>query len=85
MKTFSQTKIAFLEVFAHLKRLEGPEMLTQTLRVVKEREAGKLCYQAEEDFVPSDLALLKETLNIEEAEWKMYKQRFRENVGEVLE
>jgi hypothetical protein len=50
MKTFVQTRIIFLDALAQLKRLEGPEKITQTLHAVKEREAGKLCYQAEEDW-----------------------------------
>ncbi len=42
---------------AQLKRLAGPEQVTQALRVMKERETGKLCYQAEEDLPSTELSL----------------------------
>ena len=56
MKTFRQTTVAFSESLAQLKRLEGPGRITQALRVVKERDTGKLCYQAEEDLPQAELS-----------------------------
>jgi hypothetical protein len=34
MKTFLQTRATFLETLAQLKRLAGPEQVTQALRVM---------------------------------------------------
>jgi len=56
MKTFRQTTVTFIENLAQLKRLEGPGRITQALRVVKERDTGKLCYQAEEDLPQAELS-----------------------------
>jgi hypothetical protein len=80
MKTFSQTRAAFLEALAQLKRLEGHERVTQALRVVKERETGKLCYQAEEDFAQAELSLLKDLLCIQKRQWETYKQQCRKSL-----
>lgn len=73
MKTFSQTRITFLDILVQLKRLEGPGMITQAMRMVKEREVGKLCYQAEEDLLSPELALLKDMLSVKSSTWEAYK------------
>ena len=75
MKTFLQTRATFLETLTQLKRLAGPEQVTQALRVMKERETGKLCYQAEEDLPPAELSLLKDMLSVEKSKWETYKQQ----------
>lgn len=80
MKTFSQTRATFLAVFAQLERLEGPERATQALRRLKEREIGRLCYQAEEDFPQAELSLLKDMLDIKKNTWDAYKRAYRENL-----
>jgi hypothetical protein len=77
MKTFLQTRATFLETLAQLERLAGPEQVTQALRVVKERETGKLCYQAEEDLPSAELSLLKDMLSVENSTWETYKQQCR--------
>src|SRR5437763_1756167 len=77
MKTFLQTRATFLETFAQLKRLAGPEHIIQALRVMKERETGKLCYQAEEDLPSAELSLLKDMLNVQNSTWETYKQQCR--------
>lgn len=79
MKTFVQTRELFLETFAQLRRLEGPETVIQALRVVKERDTGKLCYQAEEDLSQAELTLLKDMLKVRRSRWETYKQQYREN------
>jgi hypothetical protein len=79
MKTFVQTRELFLETLAQLKQLEGPETIIQALRVVKERDTGKLCYQAEEDLPQAELALLKDMLDVRRNKWETYKQHCREN------
>ncbi len=80
MKTFFQTRVAFLEALAQLKRLEGHEKVTQALRVVKERETGKLCYQAEEDFAQAELSLLKDLFSMGKSQWETYKQKCCESL-----
>ncbi len=80
MKTFAQTRASFLETLAQLKRLEGPEKITQALRVMKERETGKLCYQAEEDLSQAELSLLKDMLNARKSMWETYKQQCRKGL-----
>lgn len=80
MKTFLQTKEGFLETLTQLKQLEGSEKITQTLRIMKERETGKLCYLAEEDLSQADLSLLKDMLKERKSMWEIYKQRYRESL-----
>ena len=77
MKTFLQTRATFLETLAQLKRLAGPEQVTRALRVMKERETGKLCYQAEEDLPSAELSLLKDMLSLENSMWETYKEHYR--------
>ena len=81
MKTLSQTRTSFLEALGQLKRLEGPEKITQALRVVKERETGKLCYEAEEDLPQAELSLLKDMLSVGKNRWETYKQICRESLS----
>ncbi len=80
MKTFLQMRRTLLEALAQLKHLEGSGTITQALRVVKERETGKLCYQAEEDLPQPELSLLKDMLNVHKNKWETYKQRCREGM-----
>jgi hypothetical protein len=81
MKTFVQTRNTFLETLAQLKQLEGPAPITQALRVVKERETGKMCYQAEEDLPASELSLLKDMLSVRNIQWETYKLQCRESLS----
>ena len=85
MKTFHQTTVTFLETLAQLKRLEGPEKVTQALRVLKERDTGKLCYQAEEELPQAKLSLLKDMLSMEKSKWETYKQAYRESLHKWAE
>jgi hypothetical protein len=85
MKTFRQTTVTLLETLAQLKRLEGPERITQALRVLKEQDTGKLCYQAEEDLLQAELSLLKDMLNLEKSKWETYKQKCRESLRKWIE
>jgi hypothetical protein len=50
------------------------------MRVVKERETGKLCYQAEEDLSQAELSLLKDMLGGRKSMWETYKQQCRESL-----
>ncbi|MBV9229971.1 MAG: hypothetical protein JOZ18_11710 [Chloroflexi bacterium] len=80
MKTFVQTRASFLETLAQLRRLDGHGRVTQALRVMKERETGKLCYQAEEDLSQPELSLLKDMLGGRKSMWETYKQQCREGL-----
>ncbi|GHO93802.1 hypothetical protein KSF_038500 [Reticulibacter mediterranei] len=79
MNTFVQTRELLLETLAQLKRLEGPELWIKALRVVKERDTGKLCYQAEEDLSQAELTLLRDMLKVKKSTWDFYKQQCRES------
>lgn len=79
MKTFFQMRASFLEALTQLKRLEGHETVTQAMRVVQERETGKLCYQAEEYFAQAELSLLKDLCSMRKSLWETCKQKCREN------
>ena len=81
MKTFSQMRTAFLDSFIQLSHLDKPARVTQALRIVKERDTGKLCYQAEEDLPQAELFLLKDMLHVEESRWETYKQTYRESLS----
>jgi hypothetical protein len=84
MKTFVQTRTTFLQALAQLKRLEGSEKVTQALRVVKERETGKLCYQAEEDLAQAELFLLKDMLRMRKSQWDTWKEQCRKGLYECV-
>ncbi len=85
MKTFVQTRVTFLETLAQLKRLVGPGQVTQALHTVKERETGKLCYQAEEDLSPAELSLLRDMLEMQKSKWETYKYKYCESLRKMLE
>jgi hypothetical protein len=84
MKTFVQTRATFLQALAQLKRLEGPEKVTRALRVIKERETGKLCYQAEEDLAQAELSLLKDMLKMGKSQWETWKLECRKSLQECI-
>ena len=85
MTTFSQARSTFRELFIQLEQLQGAEKITRSMRVLKERETGKLCYQAEEDLTQAELSLLKDLLAIEKKPWELYKQIYRANVQVLLQ
>jgi len=85
MKTFVQTRSTLLETLAQLRRLEGAGQVTQAFRTVKERETGKLCYQAEEDLSPAELSLLRDMLEMPKRKWETYKYTYCESLHKLLE
>jgi len=85
MKTFVQTRSTLLETLAQLRRLEGAGQVTQAFRTVKERETGKLCYQAEEDLSPAELSLLRDMLEMSKRKWETYKYTYCESLHKLLE
>jgi hypothetical protein len=85
MKTFVQTRSTLLETLAQVRRLKGAGRVTQALRTVKERETGKLCYQAEEDLSPAELSLLRDMLQMQKRKWDTYKYTYCEGLRTLLE
>lgn len=85
MNAFLQTKITFRELFIQLEQLQGSEKITRALRVLKERETGRLCYQAEENLSQSELSLLKDILFMEKKPWELYKQAYRSSMHDILQ
>jgi hypothetical protein len=85
MKTFVQTRSTLLETLAQLRRLKGPGQITQAFRTVKERETGKLCYQAEEDLSSAELSLLRDMLEMQRSKWETYKYTYCESLHTLLE
>jgi hypothetical protein len=84
MKTFVQTRLTFLEILSQLSRLEGHGKVTQAFRTVKERETGKLCYQAEEDLSSSEVSLLQDMLEIQKSKWETYKYKCCDSLRSLL-
>lgn len=80
MKTFIQMRTDLLQALVNLRHLEGPGTVKAALRLLQERETGKLCYQAEEDLPQSELSLLKDMLSVQKSRWETYKQRCREGM-----
>ena len=85
MKTFVQIRLTLLETLAQLRRLKGAGQVTQALRTLKERETGKLCYQAEEDLSSSELSLLQDTLEMQKSKWETYKYKCCESLRTLLD
>jgi hypothetical protein len=85
VQTFSQVHAVFLTHLAQLKELEGIDTTTLALRATKERAIGHLCYQAEEDFSHTELALLKDLLALPEKNWQTYKQTYCKDVQKWIE
>ena len=85
MKTFVQIRLTLLETLAQLRRLKGAGQVTQALRTLKERETGKLCYQAEEDLSPAELSLLWDMLAMQKRKWDTYKYTYCESLHTLLE
>jgi hypothetical protein len=63
--------------FLELKQLEGQEASTRMKRSLKEQEIGQHCCQAGEHLGDPDLALLKETLGLDEWQWHAYRAKVR--------
>jgi len=84
MKTFVQTRATFLATLLQLRQLEGRGKVTQAFRTVKERETGKLCYQAEEDHSSSEVSLLQDMLEIQKSKWEIYKYECCESLRSLL-
>ena|SRR5437660_6346362 len=81
MKTLEELKAAIQTNMLELEKLEqNPWLQTKYAlgekAVLREKDIGQLCYEAEETLSVSDLIRLKQTLGIDKHQWRLYKSRF---------
>jgi hypothetical protein len=77
MQTLDEWKAVLAKDFRELKQLEGQDASTRMRRSMKEQEIGQHCCQAGECLGDPDLALLKESLELDEWQWQAYKAKVR--------
>ncbi|GHO52950.1 hypothetical protein [Ktedonobacter robiniae] len=77
MKTF---RTLFLEICLQLKWLANTHHTTRMQHTMIQQKIGRLCYQAEKDLHVSDVSLLKDLLNVQEDDWSIYKQMYRDGL-----
>jgi hypothetical protein len=75
--TLDEWKTVLVKDFLELKQLKGQDASTRMRRSLKEQEIGQHCCQAGESLGDPDLALLKETLGLDEWQWHAYKAKVR--------
>jgi hypothetical protein len=75
--TLDEWKVVLVKDFLELKQLEGQDASTRMRRSLKEQEIGQHCCQAGERLGDPDLALLKETLGLDEWQWHAYRAKVR--------
>ncbi len=75
--TLDEWKAVLGKDFLELKQLEGQDASTRMRRSMKEQEIGQHCCQAGESLGDPDLALLKETLGLDEWQWHAYRAKVR--------
>lgn len=81
MKTLDELKAAIQKNLLELEKLaENPWTQTKSAfgdkAILREKDIGRLCYEAEETLSTGELIRLKEALGIRERQWRMYKSRF---------
>ena len=76
MNTFDSLQALFLHDLQELHQLRkrGWRALSMT-RVVKEEHLGRCCYLAEEFLSSEDLCTLKQDLELDEQQWRAYKEK----------
>jgi hypothetical protein len=75
MHTLDEWKAVLAKDFFELQHLEGQDASTRMRRFLKEQEIGQHCCQAGERLGDPDLALLKESLGLDE--WHAYRAKVR--------
>ena len=75
--TLEEWKAMLGKDLLELKQLEGQDANTRMRRSMKEQEIGQHCCQAGESLGDPDLALLKESLGLDEQQWHAYKSKVR--------
>jgi hypothetical protein len=81
MKTLEELKAAIQTNLLELETLEqNPWLQTKYAlgekAVLREKDIGRLCYEAEETLSAGDLLRLKQALGIDKHQWRLYKARF---------
>ena len=76
MNTFDSLQAIFLRDLQglHQLRKRGWRVLPTT-RIVKEEHLGRCCYLAEEFLSSEDLCTLKQDLELDEQQWRAYKEK----------
>lgn len=77
MQTLEEWKAVLAKDFRELKQLKGQDASTRMRRFLKEQEIGQHCCQAGESLGDPDLALLKESLELDEWQWHAYRAKVR--------
>jgi hypothetical protein len=75
--TLHEWKAVLENDLLELQQLEGRDASTRIKRSLKEQAIGQHCCQAGESLGDADLALLKETLGLDEWLWHTYKSHVR--------
>ena len=77
VSTLNEWKVVLVKDLLELQQLEGQDASTRLMRSLKEQAIGQHCCQAGESLGDPDLALLKETLGLDEWHWHVYKTKVR--------
>ncbi len=77
VSTLNEWKAVLVKDLLELHQLEGQDASTRMMRSLKEQAIGQHCCQAGERLGDHDLALLKETLGLDEWQWHTYKSKVR--------
>lgn len=77
MKTL---RTLFLEICLQLRWLADTHHTTHMPQTMIQQKIGRLCYQAEKDLHVSEVSLLKDLLNVQEEDWDLYKQMYRDGI-----
>jgi len=75
MQTLDEWKAVLAKDFRELFQLKGQDASTRMRRSMKEQEIGQHCCQAGECLGDPDLALLKESLGLDEWQWHAYRAK----------
>ena len=75
LKTAIQKNLLELEKLAQNPWTQTKHALGEQA-VLKEKDIGRLCYEAEETLSTDDLIRLKNALELDTRQWRMYKSRF---------
>ncbi len=77
VSTLHEWKVVLAKDLLELDQLEGQDDSTRMRRSLKEQAIGQHCCQAGEHLDDADLALLKETLGLEEWQWHIFTSHVR--------
>lgn len=81
LKTAIQKNLLELEKLAQNPWTQTKHALGEQA-VLKEKDIGRLCFEAEETLSIGDLIKLKNALKLDTRQWRMYKSRFIHHLPE---